>query len=324
MELCRAWGKVRDQEVLVFFDLHFTRVGIQVGNPCRGDGMIGEAGLACPGHSEAITPILGKLRLHIQSYVDAEEFHSMPLQNCDVLLGIPWCSRLHAVVDTFHKKITLEEEDEEVEQEDGEQEKGGLSESGLELKKLLGKSAGLDDSADDESSDDDNDLDNEDSSPVLAPKRKEGPKEEPLDTTPVKPSTAASGRTSPASAVVGKGKRKAGTEDSKPSPSASSKKVKTESQEAGNPITETRAKSPPRPSGGPSRAKGSPQGTGAVTEDDVKAVLKQGPIKSHDLVNKFKSRLATREDKSAFAAVLKNISRIHKTDAGNFIVLREK
>ncbi|MCO5613336.1 hypothetical protein L7F22_067612 [Adiantum nelumboides] len=70
-------------------------------------GMTGEAGLACPGHSEAVTPILGKLRMHIQSYVDVEEFHIMPLQDCDVLLGIPWCYRLHAVVDTFHKKITL-------------------------------------------------------------------------------------------------------------------------------------------------------------------------------------------------------------------------
>ncbi|MCO5554277.1 hypothetical protein L7F22_007805 [Adiantum nelumboides] len=69
--------------------------------------MTGEAGLAYPGHSEAVTPILGKLRLHIQSYVDAEEFHIMPLQDCDVLLGIPWCYRLHAVVDTFHRKITL-------------------------------------------------------------------------------------------------------------------------------------------------------------------------------------------------------------------------
>ena len=35
---------------------------------------------------------------------------------------------------------------------------------------------------------------------------------------------------------------------------------------------------------------------GGVTEEDVKAVLKQsGPIKSHDLVNKFKSRLMTTE-----------------------------
>ncbi|MCO5567448.1 hypothetical protein L7F22_021139 [Adiantum nelumboides] len=49
-------------------------------------GMTGEAGLACPGHLKAVSPILGKLRLHIQSYVDAEEFHIMPLQDCDVLL----------------------------------------------------------------------------------------------------------------------------------------------------------------------------------------------------------------------------------------------
>ncbi|MCO5602145.1 hypothetical protein L7F22_056273 [Adiantum nelumboides] len=112
-ELCRAWGKVRDQEVLVFFDpgarANFispelaSKLGIHVEEM----GMIGEAGLACPGHSEAVTPILGKLRLHIQNYVDAEEFHIMPLQDCHVLLGIPWCYRLHAVVDTFHKKITL-------------------------------------------------------------------------------------------------------------------------------------------------------------------------------------------------------------------------
>ncbi|MCO5583478.1 hypothetical protein L7F22_037389 [Adiantum nelumboides] len=112
-ELCKAWGKVRDQEVLVFFDpgarANFIspELASKLGIRAEEMGMTGEAGLACPGHSEAVTPILGKLRLHIQSYVDAEEFHIMPLQDCDVLLGIPWCYRLHAVVDTFHKKITL-------------------------------------------------------------------------------------------------------------------------------------------------------------------------------------------------------------------------
>ncbi|MCO5597457.1 hypothetical protein L7F22_051535 [Adiantum nelumboides] len=113
MELWRAWGKVRDQEVLVFFDpgahANFIspELASKLGIRAEEMGMTGEAGLACPGHSEAVTPILGKPRLHIQSYLDAEEFHIMPLQDCDVLLGIPWCYRLHAVVDTFHKKITL-------------------------------------------------------------------------------------------------------------------------------------------------------------------------------------------------------------------------
>eukprot|EP00250_Pteridium_aquilinum_P028593 c37436_g1_i1 orf=57-1688(+) len=226
-------------------------------------------------------------------------------------------------------EIKQEEEDEEAEQEDGQQEKGGLSESGLELKKLLGKTAGLDESADDESSDEDNDMENEDnSSPVLAPKRKEVPKEEPGDSTPAKPANAAPGRTTPANTAVSKGKRKAGTDDSKSSPAAaSSKKVKTEASQEDIKSSESAPKagvSPAKAGAAPSRPKSTSQGSGVVTEDDVKAVLKQGPIKSHDLVNKFKSRLATREDKAAFASVLKNISRIHKTDAGNFIVLREK
>ncbi|MCO5575045.1 hypothetical protein L7F22_028842 [Adiantum nelumboides] len=94
-ELCRAWGKVRDQEVLVFFDpgtrANFIspELASKLGICAEEMGMTGEAGLACPGHSEVVTPILGKLRLHIQSYVDAEEFHILPFQDCHVLLGNP-------------------------------------------------------------------------------------------------------------------------------------------------------------------------------------------------------------------------------------------
>ncbi|MCO5613087.1 hypothetical protein L7F22_067361 [Adiantum nelumboides] len=108
-----AWGKVRDQEVLVFFDpgahANFIspELASKLGIRAEEMRMTGEAGLACLGHSEAVIPILGKLRLHIQNYVDAKEFHIMSLQDCDVLLSIPWCYRLHAVEDTFHKKITL-------------------------------------------------------------------------------------------------------------------------------------------------------------------------------------------------------------------------
>ena len=71
-------------------------------------GFTAEAGLACPGHTESVTPILGKLRLHIQSYVDAEEFYIMPLEGCDVLLGIPWMYRVHGVLDAYNKTVTLE------------------------------------------------------------------------------------------------------------------------------------------------------------------------------------------------------------------------
>ncbi|MCO5548616.1 hypothetical protein L7F22_002076 [Adiantum nelumboides] len=83
-ELCRAWEKVRDQEVLVFFDpkacANFIspELASKLGIRAKETGITGEVGLACPGHSEAVSPILRKLRLHIQSYVDAEEFHIMP------------------------------------------------------------------------------------------------------------------------------------------------------------------------------------------------------------------------------------------------------
>ncbi|MCO5548469.1 hypothetical protein L7F22_001927 [Adiantum nelumboides] len=71
-------------------------------------GYTAEAGLACPGHTEAVTPIIGKLRLHIQSYVDAEEFYIMPLDGCDVLLGIPWLFRVQGILDAYNKKITVQ------------------------------------------------------------------------------------------------------------------------------------------------------------------------------------------------------------------------
>ena len=112
-ELCRAWGKVRDQTALIFFDpgarANFIspELASKLGIRAKEMGPMVEAGLACLGHSECVTPIIGKLRLHLQSYVDSEEFHIMPLEGCDVLLGIPWSYRVHAVVDVHNKKISL-------------------------------------------------------------------------------------------------------------------------------------------------------------------------------------------------------------------------
>ena len=113
-ELCRAWGKVRDQQVLIFFDpgakANFIspELALKLGIRAEEMGFTAEAGLACPGHTESVTPILGKLRLHIHSYVDVEEFYIMPLEGCDVLLGIPWMYRVHGVLDAYNKTVTLE------------------------------------------------------------------------------------------------------------------------------------------------------------------------------------------------------------------------
>ncbi|MCO5591575.1 hypothetical protein L7F22_045562 [Adiantum nelumboides] len=71
-------------------------------------GYTAEAGLACPGHTEVVTLIIGKLHLHIQSYVDVEEFYIMPLDGCDVLLGIPWMFRVQGIMDAYNKKIIVQ------------------------------------------------------------------------------------------------------------------------------------------------------------------------------------------------------------------------
>ena len=37
-----------------------------------------------------VTPLIGKLRLHVQGYVDQEDFFISPLKHQDVLLGALW------------------------------------------------------------------------------------------------------------------------------------------------------------------------------------------------------------------------------------------
>lgn len=110
-ELCRAWGKVRDQEVLIFFDsgakANFispevvAKLGIRPEE--MGPGM--EASLAAPGKEVAITPLIGKLRLHVQGYVGQEDFYIMPLEGCDVLLGMPWHHKNDVKVAAREKKL---------------------------------------------------------------------------------------------------------------------------------------------------------------------------------------------------------------------------
>ncbi|MCO5583442.1 hypothetical protein L7F22_037353 [Adiantum nelumboides] len=92
-ELCRAWGQVRDQQSLVFFDpgarANFITPQLAEKIMIKTDemGPAYTASMAAPGHAVAVTPLIGKLRLHIQGYVGHEEFYIMPLEGCDVLLG---------------------------------------------------------------------------------------------------------------------------------------------------------------------------------------------------------------------------------------------
>ncbi|MCO5584642.1 hypothetical protein L7F22_038573 [Adiantum nelumboides] len=113
-ELCRAWGQVWDQQPLVFFDpgarANFIppQLAEKMGIKTDEMGFAYTASMTAPGHEVTVTPLIGKLRLHTQGYVGHEEFFIMPLEGCDVLLGMPWFYNHKAVLDSFNKTVTLE------------------------------------------------------------------------------------------------------------------------------------------------------------------------------------------------------------------------
>ncbi|MCO5605227.1 hypothetical protein L7F22_059407 [Adiantum nelumboides] len=102
-ELCRAWGQVWDEQSLVFLDsgarANFITPQLveKMGIKTDEMGPAYTASMAAPGHEVAVTPLIGKLRLHIQGYVGHEEFYIMPLEGCDVLLAsaIPRLMKQH-------------------------------------------------------------------------------------------------------------------------------------------------------------------------------------------------------------------------------------
>ncbi|XP_058070786.1 transcription initiation factor IIF subunit alpha [Magnolia sinica] len=218
-----------------------------------------------------------------------------------------------------------QDEDDEDEGEEGEGTQGKLSKSGKELKKLLGRAGGLNES-DAEDDDDDDDMDDEiGMSPVLAPKQKDAPKEEPTDNSPSKPAPA---RGTPQS-KSSKAKRKSSSDDAKSANGAPSKKAKADNDS--KPSVKDEAPSASK-SNVPSKGSSTSSRTGAtpsaepVTEDEIRAVLLQmAPVTTQDLVAKFRARLKAPQDKTAFAEILRKISKIQKTNNGpSYVVLRDR
>ncbi|KDP30477.1 hypothetical protein JCGZ_16156 [Jatropha curcas] len=207
------------------------------------------------------------------------------------------------------------------EDDEGEEnEEGGLSKSGKELKKLLGKAGGLSDSDDD----DDDDMDDEIS--VLAPKKKDTPKEEPTESNHAKSMPSGSAKGNQSASKSAKGKRKSNGDDAKTSNSVPQKKVKAENElkhtvkEESVAATKSNVTSKVVPS---SLKTESTSSIGPVSEEEIRAVLSQnGPVTTQELVSRFKAKLKCRQDKEAFAATLKRISRIQKTNESSYVVLR--
>ncbi|XP_018842213.2 transcription initiation factor IIF subunit alpha-like isoform X1 [Juglans regia] len=218
-------------------------------------------------------------------------------------------------------------QDEDDEDEDNGEE-GGLSKSGKELKKLLGRTGGLNDSDAEDDDDDEEDMDDEIGvTPVLAPKQKDAPKEEPAENSPVKTIPSGPARGTPSASKSAKAKRKLNGDDAKVSNAAPPKKVKTENELKPSLKEET---VPPPKSSVPSKATpssktGPTSSAGPVTEEEIRAVLIQKtPVTTQDLVANFKARLRSPEDKKAFADILRKISKIQRTNGSNYVVLRER
>ena len=90
---CYAWGKVRNQDCLILFDPgsnhNFisrkltSRLGIhahEMGHALEADGAFDPPAVF-------VIPLIGKLCIHVQGYVDQEDFYISPLKHQDVLLG---------------------------------------------------------------------------------------------------------------------------------------------------------------------------------------------------------------------------------------------
>ncbi|MCO5594935.1 hypothetical protein L7F22_048970 [Adiantum nelumboides] len=107
------WGKVREHDAFIFFNPSSThnfislelaaKLGIQefeMGDAMKADG-------AFIGQDVFVTPLIGKSRLHIQGYVDKEDFFISPLKHEDVILGAPWFDRLAASIKFPERKISF-------------------------------------------------------------------------------------------------------------------------------------------------------------------------------------------------------------------------
>ncbi|XP_048335935.1 transcription initiation factor IIF subunit alpha isoform X2 [Ziziphus jujuba] len=215
-------------------------------------------------------------------------------------------------------EIKQDDEDEDEDDEDG----GGLSKSGKELKKLLGRTGGLNDS-DAEDDDDDEDMEDEIGLPPAVTTKKEAPKEEPADSTPVKPVPSGSAKGTPSSSKSSKTKRKLNVDDAKSSNGAPPKKEqKTSAKDESLPASKNNL--PSKGTQQSSKTAGT-SSAGPVTEEEIRAVLMQKtPVTTQDLVAKFKARLRCSEDKTAFAEILRRISKIQKSNGSNYVVLRDK
>ncbi|MCO5593497.1 hypothetical protein L7F22_047511 [Adiantum nelumboides] len=111
--LSYAWGKVRERDAFILFDPGSTHnfISLELANKLgiqdfeMEDAMNADG--AFIGQDVFVTPLIGKLRLHIQGYVDNLDFFMSPLKHEDVILEAPWFDRLAASIKFPERKISF-------------------------------------------------------------------------------------------------------------------------------------------------------------------------------------------------------------------------
>ena len=94
--LSYLWGKVREHDALILFDpgsIHnfiSHELALKLGIHEFEMGDLIQANGAFKGQEVLVTPVIRKLHLHMQGYVDKEDFYISPLKHEDVNLGAPW------------------------------------------------------------------------------------------------------------------------------------------------------------------------------------------------------------------------------------------
>ena len=69
---------------------------------------------AFKGQEVPVTPLIGKLRLHVQGYLDSEEFYVSPSVHKNVILGTPWFHKVYGKLEFPSRIITLRTRDREI------------------------------------------------------------------------------------------------------------------------------------------------------------------------------------------------------------------
>ena len=93
--LCHIWGKIQNQNAFIFMDpgsIHnmiSSELAWKLGIKTKELGMTMNASGSFEGQEVVVTPLIGKLGIQTQSYVDYEKFSVSPLVNQDVILGAP-------------------------------------------------------------------------------------------------------------------------------------------------------------------------------------------------------------------------------------------